>query len=306
MRIALIGRTETLYDSARTLIGHGHSIVCIITAKEAPEYSRTSSDFSLLAKELKVPFVIGHNINDFKDKLIDISPDIGVSMNYTGIIPQSIIDIFKFGILNAHGGDLPRYRGDACQAWAIINGEKKIGLCIHKMIGGEIDSGDIISRDYLKISEVTKIDEVFRWIHKKVPLLFAEAIMQLKENHQYVLEAQSRDVSKILRCYPRKPEDGLINWALSSSQILRVINASSEPFAGAYCLFGAEKIISWDASIVDDQEIFLAVPGQITMLGENYVEVACGQGKLRINSISAGSYRGHPRKVIKSTRSRLH
>ena len=45
-------------------------------------------------------------------------------MNYTGIIPQSIIDLFNHGILNIHPGDLPRYRGNACLAWAIINAEK--------------------------------------------------------------------------------------------------------------------------------------------------------------------------------------
>ena len=77
-------------------------------------------------------------------------------MNYTGIIPQSIIDIFQYGILNAHGGDLPRYRGNARQAWA-HNGEKSIGLCIHKMIGGEIDMcGDIIARDYSKLRIIPK------------------------------------------------------------------------------------------------------------------------------------------------------
>ena len=72
-------------------------------------------------------------------------------------IPNKIINYFNYGILNAHGGDLPRYRGNACQAWAILNGENKIGLCIHKMVGGELDSGDIISRDYLDIGENTKI-----------------------------------------------------------------------------------------------------------------------------------------------------
>ena len=34
----------------------------------------------------------------------------------------------------------------------------KIGLiCIHKMIGGELDSGDIISRDYLNINNNKKL-----------------------------------------------------------------------------------------------------------------------------------------------------
>ena len=38
---------------------------------------------------------------------------------------EEVIDFFELGILNAHGGDLPRYRGNACQAWAIINGEER-------------------------------------------------------------------------------------------------------------------------------------------------------------------------------------
>ena len=50
--------------------------------------------------------------------------DIGISYNYVDIINQDTIDLFKLGILNAHGGDLPRYRGNACQAWAILNKEK--------------------------------------------------------------------------------------------------------------------------------------------------------------------------------------
>ena len=140
MKIALIGRTEILYETARYLINNGHSVVIIITALEAPEYTKTSEDFASLADELGITFLCGQKIEKFKGKLIDAKAEVGVSMNYTGIIPQSIIDIFQYGILNAHGGDLPRYRGNACQAWAIINGEKSIRLCIHKMIGGEIDS----------------------------------------------------------------------------------------------------------------------------------------------------------------------
>lgn len=69
-----------------------------------------------------------------------------MSLNYSSIISQKVIDLFPLGILNAHGGDLPKYRGNACQAWAILNGETKIGLCIHSMIGGEVDNGNIIDR----------------------------------------------------------------------------------------------------------------------------------------------------------------
>jgi len=119
------------------------------------------------------------------------------------------------------------------------------------------------------------------------------------------LEAQSENKDDILRCYPRLPEDGQINWNLSTEEILRLINATSEPYSGAYCYFEAEKIIIWDASIVNDDEIFMAVPGQITLLGTEYVEVACGNGKLRLNIVELGNYRGNPRKIIKSSRARL-
>ena len=69
-------------------------------------------------------------------------------MNYVDVISKEVISSFRLGILNAHGGDLPRYRGNACQAWAIFrNGENKMGLCIHKMVG-KIDSGDILERGY--------------------------------------------------------------------------------------------------------------------------------------------------------------
>ncbi len=38
MKIAVIGRTEILYDTVKFLIQHGHEIVCVVTAKEAPEH----------------------------------------------------------------------------------------------------------------------------------------------------------------------------------------------------------------------------------------------------------------------------
>lgn len=306
MNVALIGRTEVLYDSVQVLIDSGHSIVVIITAPEAPEYTRKSNDFALLADELGIPFDSGHNIERFKNKLIETKADVGVSMNYTGIIPQSIIDIFPNGILNAHGGDLPRYRGNACQAWAIINGEKRIGLCIHKMIGGEVDNGHIIERAYFEISEKTKIKEVWSWIQRLVPQLFNNALDKIRLDPGYILETQSENKSDILRCYPRRPEDGRINWNSNSVDILRLINATSEPYSGAYCNLNSEKIIIWDASIVDDKEAFLAVPGQITLLGKNYVEVACGSGKLRVDLVELGSYRGNPRTIIRSSRARFN
>ena len=57
---------------------------------------------------------------------------------------------------------------------------KKIGLCIHKMIGGELDSGDIIKRAYLDIDITTKIGECYKWMEDTIPKLFLNAVKELE------------------------------------------------------------------------------------------------------------------------------
>lgn len=291
MKIAIIGRSEVLYDTARALLGFGYEIACILTAKEASEYTRTAKDFEDLAAELNVPFARGSNILKHKCFLRDAKADIAVSINFSGIIPQAVIDIFPSGILNAHGGDLPRYRGNACQAWALLNGEDQIGLCIHKMIGDELDSGDIISRDYYPAHINTKIGEVWSWVQARTPHLFLSACQNLAKNPKYILEAQPKDTKFALRCYPRKPEDGKIDWSKSAIDVLRLINASGPPYAGAFATLNGQKILIFDAEIMEDGEIYCAVPGQITKIDKlagSYC-VATGKGKITIKHSVLGT-----------------
>jgi UDP-4-amino-4-deoxy-L-arabinose formyltransferase/UDP-glucuronic acid dehydrogenase (UDP-4-keto-hexauronic acid decarboxylating) len=306
MRVAIIGRTETLYETIELLRSKNHEVVCILTAKEAPEYKRTALDFKNLAEQLRIPFAQGSKITDYHDFLKEVDADIAISINYSGIIPQSVINLFPLGILNAHGGDLPLYRGNACQAWAILNGEKCVGLCIHKMIGGELDSGDIIAREYLPIDSQTKVTRIMEWMADKIPSLMLKSLELLAGNPSYYIERQSKNPKEALRCYPRRPEDGRIFWSNSATDLLRLINASNRPYAGAFCQYDEEKIVIWDAEVVEDQERFCAVPGQVTKIGDDYVEVSCGSSKLRLLSIE---YKGElivPSSLIRSIRKRLH
>ena len=305
MRIAIIGRTEVLYDTARRLVSAGHHVTCILTAKAAPEYTRTAVDFQELADSLNVPFAHGARISEHSDFLRTAQSDIAVSINYPGVVQQSVIDLFPMGVLNAHGGDLPRYRGNACQAWAILNGEERIGLCIHKMIGGELDSGDIIARDYLDIDHTTKVTRVLEWMSVRTQELMLEAVQMLDANPDYVLEQQSKDPKRALRCYPRKPKDGRIDWTKPAIDVLRLINASNKPYAGAFCEYGGEKMIIWDAELVADDEIFCAVPGQVTKIGIGFIEVACLKGKIRLLSVEYVGCNTLPDQIFKSIRVRL-
>jgi UDP-4-amino-4-deoxy-L-arabinose formyltransferase/UDP-glucuronic acid dehydrogenase (UDP-4-keto-hexauronic acid decarboxylating) len=291
MRVAIIGRSEYTYESALLLLEHGYDIPIIITAKEAPEYYYTSKDFEALAKKIGAKFIHTPKIN--KPEVIDLikscgTIDISVSINYSGVIEDEVINLFTNGILNAHAGDLPKYRGNACMAWAIINGENKIGLCIHKMIPGELDSGDIIVRKYFPVHENTRVGEGFEWMRKETPGMMLEAIRLLQKDKNYFLEKQSLNPKDALRGYPRTPDDGKIDWNKSNLEILRLINASSEPFPGAFCNLGSAVLKIWRAEIFDDGEVYLAIPGQISKVNRNNgsVEVITQKGKLRILEVS--------------------
>lgn len=305
MKIAIIGRSEILYNTACLLHDHGHELVLIITAKEASEYTRTTEDFKRLAERFGVAFLQTPRISEATQAIGSSGADIGISVNYPGIISQNVIDLFPHGIFNAHGGELPRYRGNACQAWAILNREERIGLCIHKMVGGELDSGDIIVREYLPIDITTKVTHAWEWMARRIPDMFLQAVEQLARNPDYVLEVQSKNPADALRCYPRKPEDGRIDWNQSAEDILRLINASNKPYAGAYCEFEGEKMIIWDAELVVDDENFLAVPGQVTKIGDGFIEVACRTDKIRITKAEMDGKEENPNIWVRSIRKRL-
>ncbi len=267
-----------LYETAELLAKCGHEIALIVTAKAAPEYTRTEDDFKVLARRLNAPFIHSARITETLETIRLLDPvDIGLSMNYPGVIPSEVIDLFPLGILNAHGGDLPRYRGNACQAWAILNGEERVGLCVHKMVGGELDSGDIIARDYHPLTAVTAITEIYAWMASRTPDLFAQALDLLAADPSYVLEHQSKNLADALRCYPRTPEDGYIDWNRSAVEILRLINASTKPYAGAFTWHKGEKVRIWSARMGALPCPSCFVPGQVLWKNEDGA-VAVGTG----------------------------
>ena len=310
MKIAIIGRTEILYDTAALLAEKGHEIKLIITAKEAPEYTRTADDFKELAGKLNSMYLYSAKISapENIEFIRNCGPiDIAISVNYSSVISSDVTELFPLGIFNAHGGDLPRYRGNACQAWAIINGEEKIGLCIHKMKGGELDSGDIIERKHMPLDINTRVGECYSWMTEEIPGMFLAAVKKLEADKNCIMEKQSTRPEDALRCYPRCPDDGRIDWKKSNIEVLRLINASSEPYVGAFCEYAGKTIRIWRAKLFEDDEKYCAICGQIASIDKasGAMIVICGNGKLQIDEVEFDGERGEPSGFIKSIRERL-
>ena len=134
-----------------------------------------------------------------------------------------------------------------------------------------------------------------------------KVINALSNNKDYILEHQSKNPKKALRTYPRLPSDAKINWSNNRKDIIRLINASSEPFGGAFTFLDDKKIIIWRAKLFDDNENYLAIPGQVLNinLSNKNIIVAAADGKIEISNIQYNDLRCSPAEIIKSIRKRL-
>ena len=159
----------------------------------------------------------------------EMNPDLIVVVAYGKIIPQSIIDIPKYGIINVHSSLLPKYRGAAPINAALINGDDKTGVTI-MYIAEELDAGDII---LTKETEITE-EETFLTLHDKLKDIGAEALTEavrmifagtnprIPQNH-----------SEATFVKPFKKEDLKIDWNKGEKEIYNFVRGIN-PFPCAF------------------------------------------------------------------------
>lgn len=297
MRVAILGRTHWLLASAKLIAVQGHTIALVATAKAAPEYLAREADFAAFAESHSAPFFASPDINgaEFVTALRAADADIAISVNWPTLIRKEACESTRFGILNAHAGDLPRYRGNACPNWAILNGEPYVGLCIHAMDPKALDAGPIYARARFDLAPDVYIADVYAWLDRTIPPLFTQAVANAGQPG-FVPEDQTSSVARPLRTHPRRPEDGRINWHCDAAAIIRLVRASSRPFSGAFThLEGKERVVIWRASVATLDHDVVAVPGQILGRTANgHSLVACGTGIVAIEEGECASGRPIP------------
>lgn len=308
MKVVILGRTEYLYETAE-LLASGHEICAIVTAKAMPEYSKTEDDFKRLAHKLDCPFYFtGKTDSSLIEKLNQLNADICVSLNWINVLKDDIIGSFKHGILNAHFGDLPSYRGNAVINWAILKREKQIAVTIHKMVPGEIDSGNILKKKYMPIDSTTSIGNIVDFCRENTPQLFLETVNEIADGRSEEIP-QNTLPQKAFRCYPRLPEYSKIDWKQSAEEIDALVRASAKPYSGAYSYMkinsNIQKVYIWRSSIDPAETNDIGEPGNIIKNDPEtgMSKVLTGKGILNIEEVQyAGNKIFQPGKVWKSIR----
>ncbi|SCA56240.1 conserved hypothetical protein [Candidatus Terasakiella magnetica] len=311
MKFVALGRTHLLFDAIKLAVQNGYECCAIITNEAAPEYKVGVEDFKHLAEEIGASFFNVSNLNSelLRQEIAKSGAQVGISVNWPVLIKKDFRSLLPYGVLNAHAGDVPRYKGNACPNWALLNGEEEVCLSLMQMDDG-LDSGPVFKKIYLPIDEGTYISKIYDDLEKHTPLLFLDALHSISEGN-FSTEPQPIDPDTFLRVYPRRPEDGKIDWNTSFIQVDRLIRASAEPFAGAFSfLDDGRKITIWRARKEEHVGSFLAVPGQVAGINRKSgeIRVLCRDGVICIEEVQLEDEekRCLPSDVIRSMRERLH
>jgi len=148
------------------------------------------SDFNTKSFTVK-----GNNSTELEQLLLKLDVDV-IVLAQTGIIRNNIIKKAKKGVLNAHPGILPDYRGIDCLKWAILNNDlSKIGCTVHWVDQG-VDTGNIISTHQYKIKLNLSFDELEWDLYLQCINELVKAVSMLENGEPIKSTPQAKDKGK--------------------------------------------------------------------------------------------------------------
>lgn len=273
-RLVFLGTPEFAVPSLEALVDAGHQVEAVFTQPDRPKGrggQLSSSPVKQAAERHGLPVYQPERVRrpEVVEQLRGIAPDAMVVVGYGQIIPQSIIDIPKHGIVNVHASLLPRYRGAAPIQWAIANGEERTGVTT-MLIDAGLDTGGMLLKWETAIGAEENAPQLGERLAVAGAKLLIETLAQIEAG---TLRPEPQDNSQASLAPILKKEDGLINW---SEPALRIFNRARGflPWPGAYSSFRGRLFHIWKARPTNDRGN--AQPGTLYGISKRLM-AACGE-----------------------------
>ena len=221
-------------------------IEAIITLKSGSSTVMYDSIPNEKWKEFGIDIYEIERINDEKDLIRRLSPDIVVMCGWRQIIDDEILNLPKEHFVGFHPTLLPKGRGPSPIINSIMEGYKESGLTFFHVSPG-LDDGDIIGQEKFLIENNDHASDVYekvidvgkKLVRKYLPMLIDGTAPRTKQ-----------DESKATVFNKRTLKDNEIDLNnKSTEQIYRKIRALSKPYNGAYIKKDGKRIIIWRAEI---------------------------------------------------------
>lgn len=284
-RILFFGYSEVGHNCLELLLGRGDNVIGLITHEDQPGENIWFLTPALAARERGIPVHTPESVNtpEWHGRIAALRPDLILSVYYRHLIGPSILALPRLGAFNLHGSLLPKYRGRVPINWAVLHGEPRIGMTLHRMVQ-RADAGAIVDQQGVDISPQDTAEQAFR---KALPCARAVLARQIDRLLAGTATETPQDETQATYFGARKPEDGRIDWTRPSVEIFNLIRAVTDPYPGAFSDYGGARLMVWWAEPAPGQA---GKPGEI--LTPDPLTVATGDGALRLTRTE---WRGVPR-----------
>jgi methionyl-tRNA formyltransferase len=282
-RIVFFGTPSFALPTLRDLLEEPDEVVGVVTQPDREKgrgRKMVISPIKELALQHDLTLLQPEKVKEeaFQEAVRGLQPDLFVVVAYGQILPKPVLNIPKYGAVNVHASLLPRYRGAAPIAWAILRGEKVTGVTTMVMDEG-MDTGDILLQTEVPIGD----EETCEDLHDRLASLGAQLLSKtLKKMKARDIRAIPQDHSKATYAPPLKKEDGQIDWRKGAAEIDRHVRAF-HPWPGAFTKWGDRLLKIYRGEVRERTPA--GKPGAVVWVGSDFIEVEAGKDSYLIEEV---------------------
>ena len=178
-----MGTPDIAAASLKALLDAGHTICGVFTRRDKPVGRKqvlTAPPVKQLARQYGLPVWQPRTLRDGSsdDIIRELDPELVVVVAYGCIIPPQLLHLAKYGCINLHVSQLPKYRGSAPIQWAVLNGDAETGVTIMQLDEG-LDTGDILMMRPVAIDPEETSGELFDKVSAIGAATLVEAVDKL-------------------------------------------------------------------------------------------------------------------------------
>lgn len=206
----------------------------------------------------------------------EASADVALVIAYGRILPPAVLQGPRRGCMNLHASILPRYRGAAPIAWAVVRGETETGISLMQMDEG-MDTGPVFTLHRIPIGEDMTADELSVELGKLAAHVVRADLQRAVEG---AIEATSQAHEEATLAPILKKEDGRIAWEKPARAVHNHIRGMTS-WPGAFTS-SEGKTLKVLASRVASEGGARGQAGAVIAADKRGIEVACGEGSILV------------------------
>ncbi|MBZ2189020.1 methionyl-tRNA formyltransferase [Alcanivorax sp. JB21] len=287
MRIIFAGTPDFAATSLAALLASSHDVVAVLTQPDRPAgrgRKLVASDVKALAEAHALPVLQPERLKDpaIHDQLRAFEADVMVVVAYGLIIPAAVLDLPRYGCINVHGSLLPRWRGAAPVHRAIAAGDAESGVTIMQMDVG-LDTGPMLH----KVATPITAEDTGGSLYQRIATLGAEALVTVLDDlPAYLARATVQPEAGVTYAHKLTKDEGQLDWSRPAAALHDQVRAFN-PWPVAWSRMDEQVIRVWASAPLSSplKDSSKHSPGTVIAVSPAGIDVACGEGALRLTTL---------------------